>query len=279
MWQHQQEDVLLDQAVRQIRESRPDSQRVEEAAQRVWSRLTSDSAAMAVSAAEVVEIRGCDDYQALIPAFLAGTLPEARKLLVDDHTRGCVPCRRALKEAREGKAPQRASRPVPIARRPRRTAVAPPSFMKWALAAVLVAGVGISLYFFSELALFGAGTSGVVRTADADLFRIADVSHLPIAADDPIREGETIRTGRTGGAVVELEDGSLVEMRDRTEISIHEGFGGTTIELERGSVIVQAAAQQRRLSVATEDCLVSVTGTIFSVNHGTKGRPTPTSTP
>ncbi|MCP4658501.1 MAG: hypothetical protein GY856_24070 [bacterium] len=273
MWQQQQEDVLLDQAARQIRDSRPDPKLVEEAAERVWSRLTSDSAATAVRAAEVVEIRGCEDYQALIPAYLAGSLPEARKLLVEDHTGGCVPCRRALKEAREGKAPRSATRPMPIARRRRRRrdSAAPPSFMKWALAAILVAGLGISLYFLSELALFGAGTSGVVRTADADLFRIAEVSHLPIAADDQIREGDTIRTGRTGGAVVELDNGSLVEMRERTEMSIHEGFGGTTIQLVRGAVIVQAAAQQRRLSVATEDCLVSVTGTVFSVNHGTKG--------
>ncbi len=269
MWQQQQEDVLLDQAVRQIRDSRPDPKRIEEAAERVWSRLTSASAATAV-AAEVVEIRGCDDYQALIPAYLAGSLPEARKLLFEDHSGGCVPCRRALKEAREGKAPRPATRPMPIARRRRRDA-APPSFMKWALAAVLAAGLGISLYFLAELVVFGAGTSGVVRTADADLFRIAEISHLPIAANDEIREGETIRTGRTGGAVVELEDGSLVEMRERTEMSIREGFGGTTIKLVRGAVIVQAAGEQDRLYVSTEDCLVSVTGTIFSVNHGTKG--------
>lgn len=272
MWQHQQEDVLLDRAIRQIRDSRPDPKRVEEAAQRVWSRLTSASAATAVRAAEVVEIRGCDDYQALIPAYLAASLPEARKLLVEDHTRSCVPCRRALKEAQEGKTPRPATRPLPIARRrPRRETAASPSFMKWALAAVLVAGLGVSLYFLSELALFGAGTSGVVRTADADLFRIADFSHLPITAGDEIREGETIRTGRTGGAVIELEDGSLVEMRERTEMAIHEGFSGTTIQLVRGSVIVQAAKQQDRLYASTEDCLVSVTGTIFSVNHGTKG--------
>jgi DNA-binding FrmR family transcriptional regulator len=96
-------DTLLERAAAQIRESSPDEHQVEAAAARVWSHLRSNQARVAAVAAEVEEIRGCDDYQALIPAYLSGTLPAARRTLLEDHSRECVPCRRALKEAREGK--------------------------------------------------------------------------------------------------------------------------------------------------------------------------------
>ncbi len=268
MTDQKNDDALLDRTASQIASSRPDDQQVKAAAARVWDALKDDSADAAAQAAEVDEIRGCDDYQTLIPAYLAGALPEARKLLLEDHTRECVPCRRALKTAREGdQAPARQwqqaeATPAPSWR----------SYKVWALAAALIAGIGIAQFLVREMIPYGSGTSAAVQTVDGDLFRISGTSHLPIAEGDSLREGDTFRTGRVGSAVVRLNDGSLIEIRQRSELRLEESRRGTTIELERGSVIVQAADQrQRQLYVATDDCLVSVTGTIFSVNHGTKG--------
>ena len=49
-------------------------------------------------------VLGCADMQRLLPAFLAGTLSHERELLVADHTRSCLACRRALKVLQEGEA-------------------------------------------------------------------------------------------------------------------------------------------------------------------------------
>src|SRR6266850_4958107 len=61
-------------------------------------------------------------------------------------------------------------------------------------------------------------------------------------------------------------------MTDRSELSLSKNSLGTTIHLNRGSIVVEAAKQgKQQLFVDTPDSHVSVTGTVFSVNSGTKG--------
>ena len=54
-----------------------------------------------------IHIESCAGFQALIPAFLAGTLPRETALLLEDHSRECIPCRRALIAARTPKGRSR----------------------------------------------------------------------------------------------------------------------------------------------------------------------------
>src|SRR5689334_7318643 len=79
-------DPRLEQAVPEMRSDEPEAAVVEAAAARVWERLA--------AAQKGEHIRGCADFQALIPEYRAGRLPEARATLLKDHLRECVNCRR-----------------------------------------------------------------------------------------------------------------------------------------------------------------------------------------
>src|SRR5207249_1700574 len=104
------------------------------------------------------------------------------------------------------------------------------------------------------------------------LYQVSWTGEHPISAGEGLAEGEKIRTPGGSEATFRLMDGSLVEMNERAEFSVTMRRKDTTIHLDRGNIIVQAAKRQTgHLYVATRDCLVSVTGTVFSVNSGTKG--------
>src|SRR5258705_5502372 len=61
-------------------------------------------------------------------------------------------------------------------------------------------------------------------------------------------------------------------MKDSFEFYLTKNGLGTTVHLNRGSIVVEAAKQgKQHLFVDTPDSHVSVTGTVFSVNSGTKG--------
>src|SRR4029079_9887257 len=73
-------------------------------------------------------------------------------------------------------------------------------------------------------------------------------------------------------AMLELRDGSVVEVRERSGLSTTQTAADLPVHLNRGSNIVQAAHRRKgHLYVATTDCQVAVTGTVFSVSAGVKG--------
>ncbi|MFL6194371.1 MAG: FecR domain-containing protein [Thermoanaerobaculia bacterium] len=262
---------LLDQAVSQMADEPIDPRQVEDAAARVWAKLSqgaaAESAAPAMAHAADAShsgLHGCEDFQSLIPAYLRGELSPARALLVEDHTRNCVPCRRALREAREGRnAAER--RPAATVRRSSRPV--------WiGLAAVLAVALGIGLVTLIQEMMAGGSQMARIESVEGTLYRVAGDTSRPIGAGESIDEGEEVRTAKGSTALVRMEDGSLIEMNERAGFSLDASRKGNTIQLERGRIIVQAAKQRNRhLYVATRDALVSVTGTIFAVNSGTKG--------
>src|SRR5947209_7714531 len=103
---------ILDQVAAGIRNEQVNSAEVNEAKKRVWTRLSSEEGARKMRAnrtqdacaplgAPFDHIEGCADFRSLIPAYMSGNLSEARSLLLVDHTHECIPCRKALKQARE----------------------------------------------------------------------------------------------------------------------------------------------------------------------------------
>jgi len=268
---HRNDDSLLDRAIDQVANEPIDPVQIEMAASRVWENLAqgaqaSSEAAPAEAQVAHSHIRDCSDFQALIPAFVRGELPQARALLLEDHTRNCVPCRRALREAREGKTTEIV--------RPAAKGVNPARLRQvWmGIAAVLVVALGIGLVFAIQEMLAGGSQMARVESIDGGLYLVDGESSRPLGAGDQLDEGQEVRTAKASHAMLRMADGSLVEMNERASLAFDAGRKGNTIELARGRVIVQAAKQrQRHLFVRTGDSLVSVTGTIFSVNSGTKG--------
>ncbi len=291
-------DNMLDGITAGIRSEQIDDAAVNEAGNRVWSRMNDASEMIASGAREASvsgRIEGCPDFQALIPAYLDRKLSEARSLLLVDHTHECIPCRKALKSARESRVAMTADRAVTMQPRRLRTASKynlRPVVLRWGIAAVLVVGLGlIALPIIDRYAPLGS-LEATVQAADGPLYVVADSKTRALNVGEKIGRGDVIRTPKDARAVVRLEDGSTIELNDRSEVSLRRTMSGTTLHVDRGNVIVQATKQNgaRRTVVGkvlrvlhlvpqqwgdffveTNDSLVSVTGTTFAVNAGTKG--------
>ncbi len=266
---------ILDQALNDIRHDDPDHATLNAAADRVWARVANHEAEVAITnTVQADHLRDCNDFQSLIPAYLnkqVAQLSAARVLLFEDHTRECFACRKELKAARTATA------------KPQTAAVAAPkaswfSFkqpvFRYAMAATLVLGLGagswkILEYVLNSLRAFDA----VVMASNGPLYRVSGTQNQLVNAGEPIKRGERLRTAKGSTAVLKLADGTQIEMAERAEVALTDNADGTTINLNQGNVIVEAAKQKngKHLYVKTDEALVSVVGTIFSVNNGTKG--------
>ncbi len=246
-------DPKLEQAMQEIRDDSPESAVVEAAAARVWARL-----AEAASATPHEHIRGCADFRAMLPDYRAGRLSAARATLLKDHLNECVACRKVY----EGKVTA-----MPAARAARR----PNYTVRWAAAAVVVAAAGLSVWV--ALDQFGGhGGRAIVQTVTGNLYEVSAAGIKPLTAGQDLPDGIELRTAKDSDAMLQLHDGSVVELRERSGLSTTRTASDLTIRLSRGSIIVQAARRRHgHLYVATADFRIAVTGTVFSVSSGVKG--------
>jgi FecR protein/Carboxypeptidase regulatory-like domain len=114
-----------------------------------------------------------------------------------------------------------------------------------------------------------AATDVVARSSGGELYLAGTAAVLRESAR--IQAGRIVRAGPEG-AVFTLLDRSQIEMGPHTELSVVSGKDGLRVLLTSGNVIVTAAKQKNgHLYVETRDCVISVVGTVFTVNTEESG--------
>ena len=238
----------FDHLLSQIQNEQVDDRVVAQAGERVLKSIARSPSDADLS---THTLRSCEDFRALIPAYVEKKLSPGRVFLFEDHVHACVACRHALERARDGEKPTVWRVEAERSR----------SFgWRWAMGATAVlAGAMVAVLAFNNGLLPGQHmVRASVQTVDGSLYTGSGAEIRVIPVGYQIRNGDEVRTAKGSRAVVRLLDGSLVEMGERSDLSVSRAWKGTTIRLDGGQVIVQAAKQRSgRLYVATDDGLVS----------------------
>jgi hypothetical protein len=238
----------LDRALQEMRDEEADSGTVEAARARVWETMANP------------DIVTCAEFRQDFGAYLGNELRASRRTLVEDHLSRCPGCRARIAEMRGEKTT--IAMPTRVSSR----------WMRWgalsAAAAMLVGVVYVGRDAIDSM-LGPGGPRATVVSTEGGLYRLTSGS---LDAGASIGERESIRTGPGAHAVLQLADGSIVDVNERTELFVTAAWSGQAIHLQRGDVIVKAAKQRRgRLQVLTRDSIASVKGTVFAVSAGMGG--------
>src|ERR1017187_5908608 len=143
--------------------------------------------------------------------------------------------------------------------------------MRWAAAAAVLAAAGVSVWVMVNQSGGHTGRA-IVQTVNGTLFVVSANGIQPLINGQDLPGDVELRTAKDSDAMLELRDGSVVEMRERSSLYTTVSGGDVTVHLGRGSVIVQAAHRRSgHLYLETADCHVAVTGTLFGVTAGLKG--------
>jgi hypothetical protein len=133
------------------------------------------------------------------------------------------------------------------------------SMVRWfiAAAAALILIVGLSSLFVRKSTDGAAPYATVAEAGSPSLYM----------AGERIEAGRLIRSNSAVGLLLDLNDGSRIEVRSQSELQLESAADGIRVRLNEGSVLVTAAKQgSGHLYVQTRDAMVSVVGTVFLVH-------------
>lgn len=202
----------------------------------------------------------CAGFRPLLEPYAEGRLAKERQWLLEDHLGRCAACRRAFAELK-GK-PQ-------VAAMPSRRATVWRRARPWALAAGLAA---VALFAGRGRIDRWMAPSGPVAVVEKLQGRVYDEQGRAVAAGTAVADSLRLRTGGGARLKLRLADGSRVEVNERSELALLAAWSGTTVQLARGDVLVEAAPQRRGvLRVQAPDAEARVHGTVFAVRTGLAG--------
>lgn len=144
----------------------------------------------------------------------------------------------------------------------------------WSIAGLSAVATAVVLL---SIALRAVATSprdalAIVASGDGSLYRVAAGSAELLRVGRSIEDRTALRAGGGTGSRLALSDGSRVELRPRSELSLDRAPDGIRIRLASGGIIVHAAKRRvGRLVVETRDVTVSVVGTVFLVQAEEQG--------
>jgi hypothetical protein len=238
----------LEKALQAMKDERATPQQVAEAGKRVQEKLGNPGDSL------------CAEFQSEMQGYLGGNLTASRRMLLEDHLGRCSPCRARLAELK-------GDRNV-VAMHPRRTARWP-KWGAWIAAAAVILLAGYIGRESLDSLLAPRGPRATVASLQGSLYQVPEGI---LKNGSAIGDNEVIRTAPGARAILQLHDGSLIDVNEGTELSVHAAWSGQSIRLERGDIVVRAAKRHRGyLRVETRDSIASVKGTIFAVSTGFGG--------
>lgn len=273
-------DRLFDESIDHVRATEPAEADMRAAADRVWAKLEQASAAspapLAPAAGHTV-LSTEADFEALFAAYHAGTLPEARRELLEARLHENVATRKAWQEFKARAEGRQTEFEIAAQRMRNQKAAQAPSrvfqFTRWAaVAAMLVAVAGLTWYGWNAWGPAQRGPQATVFAANGPLYVLDGGNVVALAKGASILPHQQVRVPESTRATIRLRDQSLVEIRPGSTFSLSSFGDDLTVNLLGGDVIVEAAKRSSgHLYVSSREMEVAVTGTVFAVGTGLKG--------
>jgi len=255
---HKNNPINLDEALGAMKQTEATPEEIRKATAKVLASLKSEPALIIPG-----RLRTEADYTMLLQPYLRKELTEAQRMLVEDRLATHPNYRRELETLRGNVREM-----VPV----RRQTTATRTVVPWAIAAGLLITTGYFAMDSMDRLMAPSGARAEISSVSGSIYKVSAAGLETMKTGTAIGEGEAIRTAKGSSAIVRLPDGSLIEMNERAELSISAAYSGSTIRLERGNILVQAAKQKKgSLKVATRETTVMVKGTIFAVAAGLRG--------